>query len=117
MTKYLFLILGIIVCSIGFSYGQTTAPKYSNEFLNIGVGARALGMSNVQTASVNDVTSAYWNPAGLLNMKSKYEVALMHSEYFAGIARNSCRCKNCCCNWSQSFSYRSGKYVCRKQHC
>ncbi len=87
MTKYLFLILGTVVCSIGFSYGQTTAPKYSNEFLNIGVGARALGMSNVQTASVNDVTSAYWNPAGLLNMKSKHEVALMHSEYFAGIAK------------------------------
>jgi hypothetical protein len=55
--------------------------------LSIGVGARALGMSNVQVATVNDVTAAYWNPAGLLNMKNKHEVALMHSEYFAGIAK------------------------------
>jgi hypothetical protein len=36
---------------------------------------------------VNDVTSGYWNPAGLNKMKNKYEIALMHSEYFAGIAK------------------------------
>lgn len=61
-------------------------PKYSNEFLNIGVGARALGMSNSIVASVNDVTSGYWNPTGLLNLK-EMQVGLMHSEYFAGIAK------------------------------
>jgi hypothetical protein len=66
---------------------QTTAPKYSNEFMSIGAGAAALGMSNVQVSFVDDVTSAYWNPAGLNKLKSKYEGALMHSEYFAGIAK------------------------------
>ncbi len=66
---------------------QLRAPKYSNEFLAIGVGARALGMSNAQVAHVNDVTSAYWNPAGLLGITDRYEVSLMHSEYFAGIAK------------------------------
>jgi Type IX secretion system protein PorV len=63
------------------------APKYSNEFLSIGVGARALGMSNSYVTSVNDVTSGYWNPAGLANIGNHYQVALMHSEYFAGIAK------------------------------
>ncbi len=62
-------------------------PKYSNEFLNIGVGARALGMSNTQVSNVNDVTSGYWNPAGLLDIQAPYEFALMHAEYFAGIAK------------------------------
>lgn len=62
-------------------------PKYSNEFLNIGVGARALGMSLSQVASVNDVTSGYWNPAGLTGIKSDLQIAGMHSEYFAGIAK------------------------------
>src|SRR5690606_15333481 len=38
-------------------------------------------------AIASDVTAGYWNPAGLLQVKSKYEVALMHSEYFAGIAK------------------------------
>lgn len=64
-----------------------TAPKYSNEFMNIGVGARAFGMANAQTATVDDVTAGYWNPAALLQIKNKYQVALMHSEYFSGIAQ------------------------------
>ncbi len=63
------------------------APKYSNEFLAVGVGARALGMGNAYTAVVNDVTSGYWNPAGLLGVKGDLQVGLMHSEYFAGIAK------------------------------
>lgn len=61
--------------------------KYSNEFLAIGVGARALGMSNATVATVSDVTAGYWNPAGLLQIKSNLEVSLMHSEHFAGIVK------------------------------
>ncbi len=67
--------------------GFAQAPKYSNEFLNIGVGARALGMSNSYITTVNDVTAGYWNPAGLLGIGNQYQGALMHSEYFAGIAK------------------------------
>lgn len=74
----LFCFLSVIVAQ---------APKYSNEFLSIGVGARALGMSNSYITSVNDVTAGYWNPAGLLGIKNQHQVALMHSEYFAGIAK------------------------------
>lgn len=66
---------------------QAQAPKYSNEFLAIGVGARALSMANATVASVNDVTSGYWNPAGLLGINSKAQVGLMHAEYFASIAK------------------------------
>jgi hypothetical protein len=61
--------------------------KYSNEFLSIGVGAKQLAMGNAVIANTDDVTSAYWNPAGLLNLKSKIQIGLMHSEYFAGIAK------------------------------
>lgn len=63
------------------------APKYSNEFLTIGVGARALGMGYAYTAATTDVTSGYWNPAGLMGVKGDLQVAAMHSEYFAGIAK------------------------------
>lgn len=66
---------------------QISAPKYSNEFLQIGVGARAAAMGGAQSAIVSDVTAAYWNPAGLMNGPDKPEIALMHSEYFAGIAK------------------------------
>ncbi|MDX5444153.1 MAG: PorV/PorQ family protein [Hymenobacteraceae bacterium] len=70
------------------SFAQVSAPKYSNEFLHIGVGGRALGMANVQSAITNDATAGYWNPAGLLQLQDKYNVMLMHSELFAGIVKN-----------------------------
>ena len=43
--------------------------KYSNEFLNIGAGARGLAMGSAQVASVQDGTAGYWNPAGLIGVK------------------------------------------------
>ncbi len=61
--------------------------KYSNEFLKIGVGARALAMSNANVASATDITAAYLNPAGLAKQAHNYELGLMHAEYFAGIAK------------------------------
>ena len=61
--------------------------KYANEFLNIGVGARGLGMSGAQAATVNDVTSTFWNPAGLIGINSDFQIGLMHSEYFGGISK------------------------------
>lgn len=76
----LFLLYSIV------SIGQVSTPKYSNEFLSIGVGARSLALSNSVVSNVSDGTSAYWNPAGLLKIQDKYEASLMHSEYFAGIA-------------------------------
>lgn len=59
--------------------------NYSNDFLNIGVDAAALGMSKSVVATSNDVNSIYWNPAGLVNVED-YEGSLMHASYFAGIA-------------------------------
>ncbi|WNJ21163.1 PorV/PorQ family protein [Pontibacter sp. G13] len=67
---------------------STIAPKYANEFLKIGIGARALGMGNTQAAIATDVTAGYWNPAGLTadGAPLNPEVALMHASYFANIA-------------------------------
>lgn len=62
-----------------------TVRKYSNEFMNIGVDAAALGMSNAVTSHTADVNSGYWNPAGLLKLEDN-QLALMHSSYFANIA-------------------------------
>jgi hypothetical protein len=85
-------ILFTLMFTLSFTalFGQeesTNAPKYSNEFLQIGVGARALGMGNSLVAGVNDVTAAYWNPAGLTKVTNDLDIGLMHSEYFAGIAK------------------------------
>lgn len=61
--------------------------KYSNEFLSIGVGARALGLGNSVCASTTDISSTYWNPASLVNIDKQMEVGAMHSEYFAGVCK------------------------------
>jgi len=81
--KKIVLLIGI--CLSFVSYSQSTR-KYSNEFMNIGVDAAALGMSNAVTAMTGDANSGYWNPAGLMNIEDS-EVALMHASYFANIAQ------------------------------
>lgn len=54
--------------------------------MNIGVDAASLGLSGAVTASVSDVTSGYWNPAGLIKVEDS-QLALMHASYFANIAQ------------------------------
>jgi hypothetical protein len=64
-------------------FGASTA-KYAGEFLAIGVGGRALGLGGAYSALVSDVTSGYWNPAGLSNLQYP-QLSLMHDERFAGL--------------------------------
>ncbi len=79
------ILIPVLLCIANLTYSQTA--KYSNEFLSIGVGARSLSMSNAIVANVNDVTSGYWNPAGLTMLQNDFDAGLMHAEYFAGIAK------------------------------
>lgn len=81
--KKLFSVLFILTFTLTYSQA---IRKYSNEFMNIGVDAAALGMSNAVTAHTADVNAGYWNPAGLLHVEDK-QVALMHASYFANIAQ------------------------------
>lgn len=82
MKKILFILSFLLTIS---AYSQTVR-KYSNEFMNIGVDAAALGMSNAVTSHTSDVNSGYWNPAGLIKVEGK-QLALMHASYFANIAQ------------------------------
>lgn len=81
------IILWICILTSTYSAcAQSNTPKYSNEFLSIGIDARAFGMSGAYTAVSSGVTSAYWNPAGLLDSEYKYDASLLHANYFGGIA-------------------------------
>lgn len=82
MKKISFVVLFFGISAV---YGQAVR-KYSNEFMNIGVDAAALGMANAVTASTGDVNSAYWNPAGLTALEDS-QLSLMHASYFANIAK------------------------------
>ena len=86
--KTLKLTKGLMLLLIGFFVNTSQAQfrKYSNEFLNIGAGAKGLAMGGAQVATTSDATAGYWNPAGLSNLKSS-SFSLMHAEYFAGIGK------------------------------
>lgn len=82
-TKFL---VAVLLCVIPVAAIAQPA-KYSNEFLNVGVGARSIGMGKAFVATANDVTASYWNPAGLVKLSGNYQAGLMHAQYFAGIAK------------------------------
>ncbi|MCX6150670.1 MAG: PorV/PorQ family protein [Ignavibacteriales bacterium] len=63
---------------------QTVIGKYAGEFMAIGVGGRANGMGGAYVAVANDVTSGYWNPAGLASINYP-QISLMHEEHFGNL--------------------------------
>jgi len=71
-----------------FFIAEVNAQKFSNEFLNIGIGARARGMGNAAVASTNSVFAGFWNPAalGALDLDAP-QFGAMHTEQFAGVAK------------------------------
>ncbi|HMH24630.1 MAG TPA: PorV/PorQ family protein [Puia sp.] len=78
-----FTVVGSMLCfTVSGQY-----LKYSNEFLNIGAGARGMAMGGAQVASVTDGTAGYWNPAALVYVKDNPQINLMHAEYYAGIGK------------------------------
>ncbi len=84
MTRSSILLsISLLLTSASFSQFR----KYSNEFLNIGAGARGLAMGGAQVATVKDATAGYWNPAGLTGVQNAPSLSLMHAEYFAGIGK------------------------------
>ncbi len=82
MKKYLFLITLLSVLG-----NAQIVRKYSNEFLNIGSGARGLAMGGAVISNQDDVYSPMWNPAGLTDVERDWQGAAMHAEYFESIAK------------------------------
>ena len=81
------LILPQIFAQSGFisdvsKKGTTAAP-----FLSIGQSARAIGMGSAFVGVANDVSSIYWNPAGLTKSQG-INVAFDHTLWIADIKYN-----------------------------
>ncbi len=85
----MFIRQSFTILSLFFFSLSLSAQKYSNEFLSIGVGARAQGMGNAIIASVDDVTAGVWNPAGLaqIDLDRGLQLGAMHSEWFGGVGK------------------------------
>ena len=77
-AKFFILILlcSTIINSQNVSKTGTTAAS----FLEISVGASAIGMGGAFVSLANDASSLYWNPGGAANLE-KYEALISHSEW------------------------------------
>jgi hypothetical protein len=87
----LFLLYGIIYTPnyliaqrTPFSSSVSNVGTTAATFLNIGVGSRANAMGGAFTATADDATALYWNPAGLSQCIHP-EVTFNHSDWFLDI--------------------------------
>lgn len=69
-------LAALLVLASPASWAAETAS-----FLDIGVGARALGMGGAYTALADDANSLYWNPGGLAKLE-KREFTASHAEMY-----------------------------------
>ncbi len=87
MKQIFYRLLFFFTCILGANIVFPQANKYANAFLDIGVGARNLGMAQCVVSSVSDITAGFWNPAGLTKIKEDIQFTLMHNEHFGGIVK------------------------------
>ena len=92
MQSYAALV--ILSLTAGQVLAQAPTPPddavvYSNEFLSVGVGARAQALGNSTVASSSDIFSTYWNPAGLaaVDTTDGLMAGAMHAEQFTGVTK------------------------------
>ncbi|MEA3507198.1 MAG: hypothetical protein U9R36_06915, partial [Elusimicrobiota bacterium] len=78
MTKILLSLFITAFLSFNLHSTTLTGADSGAEFLKFGVGGRASAMGEAYAAVGGDITSAYWNPAGLAGIK-RYQLGAMHS--------------------------------------
>lgn len=83
MRKILLSLLLVIPCLVNAAV-FAKAGTAGFQFLKIGVDARAIGMGEAYTAVANDISSTYWNPAGL-DLSEKNQVMFSHTNWPADI--------------------------------
>jgi hypothetical protein len=74
------VLIPLLACALSAAHAQNFRA-YAGEFLQLGVGARSLALGGAGVAISEDVTSGYWNPAGLARLNYP-GVAGMHEARF-----------------------------------
>ena len=82
--KNLFLPLAVVLLAAPARAGFSSSANGTTaaDFLNLGVGARAVAMGEAAAAVADDATSLYWNPAALTRVNGR-SVTLMDAPYAA----------------------------------
>ena len=78
----------ILILLFSFTISAEDTYRYAGEFLNVGAGARALGMGGAFVAVADDGTTAYWSPGGLPALTSK-EISFMYCQQFKNLVKTN----------------------------
>ena len=87
MKKHLIIVLIFTLPILSFGGDFSKVGTSAAQFLKIGVGARAMGLGGTFTAIASDVSTIYWNPAGITNLKST-SIGFTHTQWFADISHD-----------------------------
>ena len=80
----LFTVIILIITAITYGQDISKSGTTAAQFLKINIGSRAVGMGTAFTATASDLSSIYWNPAGLANNKSN-DGYFNHTNWIAGV--------------------------------
>ena len=86
--KKVFIVMTGLLCLLFVTSIQAQEPyragTTSGNFLEIGYSSAGIAMGEAYVSVVKDISSIYWNPAGL-GYLSKNELQVMHQPWFADI--------------------------------
>ena len=77
-----FTLLTMIV--LAACAADSKATKLAGEFLQTGIGAKAMGMGSAYVSVADDASATYWNPAGLVGQQRR-QLLLQHSRRFGDL--------------------------------
>lgn len=85
MKNMIILMVILLFSQVVISYaGDDDIGRCTAEFLKIGQGPRIVGMGGAGVAIADDVNATYWNPAGLVQLKSR-ELTAARTRWFEDI--------------------------------
>jgi len=88
MKKLNLILIGLMIISAARlsagMFSEDNAGTTGGAFLKLGVGCRAIGMGEAYTGVSDEVSAAYWNPAGLVHIKEK-QITAMHAVWLEKI--------------------------------
>src|SRR5262249_19120785 len=84
--KKILSVVGCLLLGAGAYFASRTGTTAAS-ILGIGVGSRATGMGEAYTAMADDVSSLYWNPAGIA-LLNQSEASFMYNQSYRDMNYN-----------------------------
>lgn len=83
IVLFILLVASMQIFAQDISKSGITAAQ----FLKIGIGSRAIGMGAAFTATADDMSAVYWNPAGIAANNGN-QVYFSHTDWIAGVSND-----------------------------